>query len=327
MRGWQCLLLGSWLNWACGPAPAAVDPGYEVAVINSKPLEQPQPIAAPNRSAAKKLANEGDQIVKVNVAEAISKYEQALEQDATDPAIHFKLAMARSKTREWQAMAEAAGTAAELNPSYADYHYRQAEAMMQLAVEGDRSWYARARKPLEKCIQADPNLAECHHLLGEVALWTGDDNLAAQHFTHAIEVKPAHGSFYPPLIELYMAHKNYTEANQVAETAEQFVPKQVLHKAALYRIADLQAQVKLAQGDAVGRIEVLNRANQIAGDEHPEIAYELGLAYATLKPPKEDDARRLLTSFHKRACNGQSSAKRFADQCNIASAVVQRLGQ
>src|SRR5262245_20046542 len=47
------------------------------------------------------LANEGDQMVKVNVEGAISKYEQATQLDPSNHRITWKLANAYEKKEDW----------------------------------------------------------------------------------------------------------------------------------------------------------------------------------------------------------------------------------
>jgi hypothetical protein len=70
----------------------------------------------------------------------------------------------------------------------------------------------------------------------------------------------------------------------------------------------------------------LEKANDIAGANHPEIAFNLGSTYAVMKPPQKEKALRLLKSFNKRACKSADAAKKFKDQCATSNDLVQKLG-
>ena len=50
--------------------------------------------------------------------------------------------------------------------------------------------------------------------------------------------------------------------------------------------------------------ELSAAARKVAGDEHPEILYNLGSTYAVLNPPRKTEAIQLLKSFSVRACRG-----------------------
>lgn len=82
-----------------------------------------------------------------------------------------------------------------------------------------------------------------------------------------------------------------------------------------YRKADGSAHE--ATGDKAQSVNSLENADAIAGETHPEIAYELGRAYADASPPRQDRAQRLFESFIKRRCLG-SKRHTLEQQCQEA---------
>jgi tetratricopeptide (TPR) repeat protein len=272
------------------------------------------------------LANQGDQAVTVNVSGAIAKYEEASRLDPSNHRIFWKLAMAYEKQEEWGKMESALSRAAAQAPEFAEYYYRRGYALIRTAEAGAKDAYEDAKQPLQKCVEIDPNYAECYHWLGVAMLWTGNEQAALDNYSKAIEHDPKIGYFYPPLAELYVHLRFYDEAEKVLKEGERLLEKVQKNKNALYAIYTLLSNVYQAKGDDAARINVLESANAVAGDSHPEIAFNLGSTYAVMKPPKKDQAVRLLKSFNKRACAGSKGATTFKEQCEISQALVQKLG-
>jgi hypothetical protein len=88
----------------------------------------------------------------------------------------------------------------------------------------------------------------------------------------------------------------------------------------------LLAEVYQSRGDMESMVSVLEKANDIAGDSHPEIAFNLGSTYAVMKPPQKEKAVRLLNSFNKRACRSSKAVEKFKEQCATSADLVQKLG-
>lgn len=272
------------------------------------------------------LANQGDQAVAVNVSGAIAKYEEAIRLDPGNHRIFWKLSMAYQKQEEWGKMESVLSRAAAQAPEFADYAYYRGYALVRIAEGGNRDAYEDAKAPLQKCIELDPNYAECYHWLGQAMLWTGNEQQALENFTKAIEHDPMTGYFYPPLGELYIHLRFYDQAEQVLKSGERLLEKVQKNKNSLYAINTLLSNVYQAKGDDASRIAALENANAVAGDTHPEIAFNLGSTYATMKPPQKDKAVRLLKSFNKRACAGQKGATTYKEQCETSQSLVQKLG-
>lgn len=272
------------------------------------------------------LANAGDQAVKVNVAGAIKNYEEAIRLDPDNHRILWKLAVAYQKQEEWSKMESTLSQALAKAPEFADYAYYRGYALVMIAEGGNKDAYSEAQAPLKKCIETDPNYAECYFWLAQTLLWTGNDQEALVNYTKAIEHDPSIGYFYPPLAELYSVLRMYEPAEKVLKEGERVLEKVQKNKDALYAIYTLLSNVYQAKKDENARVAALEQADKIAGDSHPEVAFNLGSTYAVMNPPQKDKAIRLLKSFNKRACKGAKAATTYKQQCEVSQSLVQKLG-
>lgn len=272
------------------------------------------------------LANAGDQAVKVNVAGAIKNYEEAIRLDGDNHRILWKLAMAYQKQEEWSKMESTLNQALSKAPEFADYAYYRGYALVMIAEGGNKDAYSEAQAPLKKCIELDPNYAECYFWLAQTNLWAGDDQEALSNYSKAIEHDPSYGYFYPPLAELYTVLRMYDSAEKVLKEGERVLEKVQKNKNALYSIYTLLSNVYQAKHDDKSRIAALEQANAVGGDSHPEVAFNLGSTYAVMNPPQKDNAIRLLKSFNKRACKGAKAATTYKQQCEVSQSLVQKLG-
>jgi tetratricopeptide (TPR) repeat protein len=271
------------------------------------------------------LANEGDRAVKVNVEGAIQKYEQAIQLDPTNHRIMWKLAKAYEKKEDWDKLASTLSRATGVAPDFANYWFKRGYALMKQAEAGNPDKYEEAKEPLKKCIEKDPNYAECYHFLGEADLWTNDEQGALDNYTKAIEHDPTVPYFYPPLAEAYITLRFYKEASAVLKEGTRIVPPGEKNNNHLYGMYVLRFEVAQAQNDTADMVASMEKAQEVAGDAHPEISFNLGSTYAVMEPPQKEKAVRLLSSFVKRACRSASAAK-FKEQCETASTLIQKLG-
>ena len=272
------------------------------------------------------LANEGDQSLKVNVEGAIQKYEQALQLDPTNHRILWKLAVAYEKKEDWDKMASTLARAVQVAPDVANYWFKRGYALVKQAEAGNKDAYQEAKEPLKKCIEKDPNLAECYHFLGEAQLWSEDTQDALANYTKAIEHDPTKAYFYPPLADTYITLKFYDEAHKVLQEGTRVLqPGEEGVNNSLYGMYVLMFQVSQAKDDKAGMVAAMEKAQEVAGDKHPEIAFNLGSTYAVMDPPQKEKAVRLLSSFSKRACRG-ANANKFKEQCETSSTLIQQLG-
>lgn len=271
------------------------------------------------------LANEGDQAIKVNTEGAIQKYEQAIQLDPTNHRIMWKLSKAYEKKEDWDKMASTLSRAAQVAPSFANYYYKRGYALVKMAEAGNPDKYEEAKEPLKKCIEKDPAMAECYHFLGEASLWTNDEQGALDNYTKAIEHDSTTPYFYPPLAELYITMRFYNEAEGVLKEGTRIIPPGEKNNNHLYGMYVLRFQVAQASGDKAGMVAAMEKAEEVAGDSHPEITFNLGSTYAVMEPPQKEKAVRLLSSFVKRACRSAQASK-YKEQCETSNTLIQKLG-
>lgn len=271
------------------------------------------------------LANEGDRAVQVNVEGAVQKYEQAVQLDPTNHRIIWKLAKAYEKKEDWDKMASSLSRAVQIAPDFANYWFKRGYALVKQAEAGNPDAYEESKEPLKKCIEKDPNFAECYHFLAEASLWTNDEQSALENYSKAIEHDPSTAYYYPPLGELLITFKFYTQAEQILKEGTRIVAPSEKANNHLYAMYVLRFQVAQAKDDKAEMVASMEKAQEVAGETHPEISFNLGSTYAVMDPPQKEKAARLLKSFVKRACRSAKAAK-FKEQCETANSLIQKLG-
>ena len=268
------------------------------------------------------LSNEADKQKDVDVEGAISKYEQAAQLDPSNHRILFKMGMAYRKKEAWDKLSSTMARATQIAPKFANYWYWRGAAIEMLAEKKSGSW-EEAKEPLKKCIEADPNYADCYHDLGRAYLWTDNEQDALSNFTKAIEHKPDELKFYGPLADLYLS-LNYTDqAAQVLKDSLSYAKEGDKYAYDVHVLLSQVYQTKNQMNDMVSELEA---ARKLAGDGHPEILYNLGSTYAVMNPPRKTEAIQLLKSFSVRACRGSGATGKYKDQCEGAQSLVAKLG-
>jgi tetratricopeptide (TPR) repeat protein len=242
-----------------------------------------------NRQEAVILANQADKEVALNPDGAINKYEQATKLDPTNHRIFFKLAMAQKKKEEWDKVASTLSRATQLAPKFANYWFERGWALEQQAKKKTIS-YDEAKEPYSKCIENDPNFADCYSQLGNVYLWTDDEQKALDNYTKAIEHNPTVVWYYSQLGDLYIRLGYMKEAEQVLKEAKSFAKP---GDKALYDIHVLLSQVFQDRSSMPEMVIELEAAKSVAAADGPEaieIFFALGSMYAILNPPRKTEA-------------------------------------
>jgi tetratricopeptide (TPR) repeat protein len=274
--------------------------------------------ATPN-PAAVDLANEGDTAKATNLEAAIEKYKQAHALDPQSHRILWKLALAHLKKEDWAALDATLAKAIALAPKHAGY-----ASLRGMALARQSKW-PDAKSTLEQAIALDPNIADAHFELAEVALRLGDEKLALAEYTKAIQLSPHDPVFYGLLADLYLRLGFGDQAEKVLFAGEANV-KDENKKFPLYT---LHGQLREEKGDAVGALASYEAAKKSCGpcnERGQQIAFfNLGAAYASLKPPRKSEAMLQLQSFQKMICKG-AAAQRYADQCTQAQQIATKLG-
>jgi tetratricopeptide (TPR) repeat protein len=274
-----------------------------------------------NYIEAAKLSNQGDQEVALNPEGAAQKFEEATKLDPNNHRYFFKLAMAQKKKEEWDKVASTMSQAARLAPKRANYWFEKGYALEMQAKKKTIS-YEEAKEPYQKCIENDPNFADCYTQLGNVFLWTDDEQKALENYTKAIEHNPTEIRYYTALADLYIRLGYMKEAEQVLKEAKTFAKPD---DKALYGVHILLG--KCHQENPAEMVTDLEAAKAVAkdGPEAVEILFNLGSTYAKLTPPRTADAVSMLKGFTARACKGAKAAS-FKVECETSQTLITQLG-
>lgn len=277
-----------------------------------------------NRQEAVLLANQGDNEVKMNVDGAINKYDQATRLDPTNHVIFYKLAKAYKKKEDWDKVASTMARATSLAPKYANYWLERGYALEMQAKKKAIS-YDEAKEPYQKCIENDPNYADCYEHLGIAFLWTDDEQKAIENYTKAIEHDPTDISYYAALSDLYIRLGYMKEAEQVLKEGKSFAKP---GDKAIYALHVLLSQVYQDRGSLPEMVTELEAAKAVAAPDSPEsiqILFNLGSTYAQLTPPRSAEAIQMLKGFSSRACKS-AKAQSYKTECETAQTLVSKLG-
>jgi tetratricopeptide (TPR) repeat protein len=281
-----------------------------------------------NRIEAVNLATKGDQELKLNVDGAINSFDQATRMDPTNHVLFLKLGLAYRKKEDWDKVASTFATAARLAPKYANYWLERGNALSHQAAKKTVPW-EEAKEPLQKCIEADPNYAECYELLGTAFLWTDDEQKALENYNKAVEHDPTKIGYYTMLAGLYLDLGFTKEAEQTLKEAKAFVkPDDKAQLKDVYNVHMLLAKVYQDRGSQPEQVVELEAAKAVAPGEGPEsvtILYALGSTYAVLTPPRSAEAIAMLKGFSSRACKGAKAAT-YKSECEQSQALVSKLG-
>ena len=281
-----------------------------------------------NRQEAVILANAGDKDLALNPEGAANKFEQATKLDPTNHRIFFKLATAYKKKEDWDKTASTLTRAVQLAPKFANYWFERGYALEMQAKKKTIS-YEEAKEPYQKCIENDPNFADCYHQLANVFLWTDDEQNALANYTKAIEHLPTEIRYYPPLADLYLNLGYVNEAEQVLKEAKSFASVNAKPgDKSLFWVHVLQSEVYNERKSVAERVTELEAAKAVAGSEGAEsiqILFMLGSTYAVLEPPRTQEAVQMLKGFSTRACKGAKAAA-YKTECEQAQSLVTKLG-
>lgn len=286
------------------------------ALVVSAPATADCPKANP---AAVDEANEGDRLKATDLDAAIAKYQHAHAIDPQSHRILWKLALAYAKKESWGDVESTLVKAAKLAPEHIGYR-----TMLGIALARQEKW-APAEIVLQSAVHGDPNVADAHFELAEMALRLGNEKLALAEYTKAITLSRNDAVFYASLADLYVRLGFDEHAEKVLFAGEANV-KEEPKKFALY---SLHGAVFDGRRDAVGAVRMYEAAKKSCGpcnERGQQIAFfNLGAAYASLSPPRKSEAMANLQTFQKTVCKGAAAA-RYVDQCTQAQQIAAKLG-
>ena len=207
--------------------------------------------------------------------------------------------------------------------------YRTGLSLLRQVETGDREQAAPAQEALGKCIEQAPRFADCYFLLGEVALWMDDEQLAEQRYRQAIDIDPARADPYLRLAELYAAYRQDAAASAVLGEALRFVPAQGDGSAGRFPLLLRLAHLEVRNGHSDRALAHLQQAEPLADAGPPLFAYALASAYLEADPTPQSERQQRLTAwmkrFHEQGC-GAEPPKAYRDPCNTAYSWLLRFG-
>jgi len=319
--------LSAGLGVACARSGVSKSALAETVVAQSDHAGAPAPDCR-EREQAHALSDAGDTLVKRDVTRAIDSYTRAIRVYPKDHRLFWKLALALLRQEDWRRAEVALTRAVELGPSFANYWFQLGNVLVMQAEEGDASAFERAKVPLKRCIEVDPNFAECHHLLGEAHEQTDDERSALLEYSRAIELDPAPGYFYGPLADVYLDLGLWPQAKSVLEEGARLIPDAEKHRFSLYNVYVLRSKLARFEHDRAGELKALASAEAHVSDERlEEQLFNLGSTYASMDPPEEQRAARLLNSFRKRACRDATPGRALEGQCGYVESVLRKLSR
>lgn len=149
--------LSAGLGVACARSGASKSALAETVVAQSDHAGAPAPDCR-EREQARALSDAGDTLVKRDVTRAIDSYTRAIRVYPKDHRLFLKLALALLRQEDWRRAEVALTRAVELGPSFANYWFQLGNVLVMQAEEGDASAFERAKVPLKRCIEVDPNI-------------------------------------------------------------------------------------------------------------------------------------------------------------------------
>jgi len=268
--------------------------------------------------AAINLANEGDQARATNLDEAIELYVEASRLAPSNVLILWKLATAYQKKEAWADVASTLVMATKLAPDHANYFVLLGSAQTKLTR------WAEAKASFEQAAKLDPNDAEPHFALAGVLLRLGDAQGALAQYTRAIQLQPDDVTLYAPLVDLYVRLGFPDHAEQTAKEGLTWGTG-----VATFSLHSLLGVVRERRGDwsgAVASYEAAKAACGLCNERGQQLAYfNLGAAFASVKPPRKAEALANLGTFNKMICRGAAAA-RYAEECTQTQELIRRMG-
>jgi len=233
------------------------------------------------------------------------------------------------------------------NKKAAQERWQKASSRIKLALaqqQYDNGKYEEAEQNIRECIQADPEVAQAHLVLGKVLLAKGRTDKAAEElklavdldqqlheawywlgvaaeqsrdieqayscYNRAMTLEPANLDYILAVAEVYTARKTYDQATALLEEKMKIMPRQISLKVAA---ADVMCRAE-RYDDAIE----LYRQAMLLAEEDPDIAESLGYCY--MFAGRWDQAAQV---FSKLAARLEEPAPAAADE-QITAAQEQR---
>jgi hypothetical protein len=167
-----------------------------------------------------------------------------------------------------------------------------------------------------------PRRADCYYQAGAAFERLDQAGPALEHYLAALRLEPAEGRYYPAPVELCLTYKLCDTAAALVAAGLARVPPESDLALTLRRGQSQAAQMR---GDHATMTTALEQAYLFHRDQHPEIGYELGCAYATVAPVRDRETVALLWEFLHRACRGPQVPSR-KEPCEVSEVLLQKIG-
>ncbi len=215
------------------------------------------------------LANRGDKSVKVNVENAISQYQQALQLDPTNHRILWKLAKAYEKKEDWDKMASTLSRAVQVAPSFANYWANRGYALVR---RRKRATPTPTRRRSSRCRSASKRTRTtpsattssakpiCGRTTRKARCRTTRRRSSTTRTSRTSTRRSA---------ETYISLKFYDQAGKVLKEGTRLIQPSKENNNNLYGMYVLRFQVAQANDDKAEMVASMEQAQKVAGDTHP----------------------------------------------------------
>jgi tetratricopeptide (TPR) repeat protein len=276
-----------------------------------------------NRETAA-LVSRADAITRTNIDESIALYEEAFRAASTSSRIASRLAAAYERKEEWAKAITVLEKACALEPTDARFAFRLGHVRARAAAVGASS-FVDAMNALSMAVKLDPNWGEAHFELADVLWRLQDEQHALEHFTKAVQLRPSVAAHWVALADFYRRLQLVPQAARVIAQAPRYIHADDPERFGVHELAG-RLHVRAGENDAaIASYEEAKRACGACNERGQMlIFFELGIAYASAKPPHVDDARTNLGAFQRAICKGGAAA-RYVDECVQTASVLSNL--
>ncbi|MBN1606561.1 MAG: hypothetical protein JW940_07995 [Polyangiaceae bacterium] len=191
------------------------------------------------------------------------------------------------------------------------------------AQAAERERWKEESAAAQRCVEASPQRADCHHRLGAALERLDQPGPALAHYLDALRLTPTEGKYYTDPVELCLAYKLYDTAAMLAAAG---LARCAPESEPALALRTQQARAAEALGDRVTMTTALEQAYLFHHEEHPETAYDLASVYATSVPARNAEAVALYLEFHKRDCRDAPTSPHRV-YCGIAWTTVDKIGR
>jgi len=282
---------------------------------------------ANQRNDSVEAANEGTKAMGSKQWEvAIEKYIKATERWHDNHSAWYGLSAAHSQRHDWTKAAEAAGTAAQLEPDIAMYHLMYGRTLYEKQIQQAREEAAKKenKKPeevdadlsnlnfqqalqeLQQAVKLNNDLWRAHYLIGSIYRHSGKTKDAAEEFTKSLQAAPTEPAPWIALAEVYRQWDYTDQAIQVAQQGTLVIPGEN-EKSEIYFELGMGYDDKRLDDKA---IEAFDKSLESKKDNH-KAKFARGQAY--FRKGTYDKAKRDLEEFSKA---GGASVEFFKQQAS-----------